>query len=143
MSVAQVPSLSRAVSCTALMLSAGVWLAGCGAKESGPVRYELSGAVTFAGKPVAAGEITFAPDGSQGNIGPGSFALISDGRYATSRGKGIVGGPYLVTIIGYDHPPRGEGSEEITLPLFPTHQTTVALPKKDCTLDFAVPRLAR
>jgi len=121
-----------------VFMMVGLCVAGC-AEQEGPPRYNLSGAVTFSGKPVVAGEITFAPDSSQANKGPGSYAVIQDGRYETYPGKGIVGGPHLVTIIGYDQPLAGEGSGKETLPLFPPYETTVDLPKQDSTFDFNVP----
>jgi hypothetical protein len=111
--------------------------AGCGRGER---LYHLSGKVTFAGKPVPKGTIVFEPDTSRGNQGSAAFAQIIDGRYDTrsGEGKGTVGGPHLVRILGLDGIPRGElvnGS-----PLFPEYTTTADLPRADATLDFDVPR---
>ena len=60
-------------------------LIGCG--KSGPERYEVSGAVTYHGRPVRGGRILFTPDTTQGNNGPGSVAEISNGMYYTRQGK--------------------------------------------------------
>ena len=102
----------------------GVWV--CGA--SGPERYELSGTVQFQGKPVPAGQIVFEPDSSKGNVGPQGMAEIREGKYDTRGGRGMVGGPHVVRIRGYDrlsldemHPPQ---------PLFPEYETTVDLSRK-------------
>jgi len=110
-------------------------LSGCGSEKI----YNLSGNVTFQGKPVPAGHIVFEPDTTAGNSGPPAFAKIKDGRYDTSilEGRGTVGGPHLVRILGLDGVPRGEllnGS-----PLFPEYSTSADLPKQDGTHDFEVP----
>jgi len=65
-------------------------------------RYEVSGTVLLDGRPAPLGEISFSPDASQGNSGPGSVARIVDGKYRTQPGKGIVGGPYRVRTVVYD-----------------------------------------
>lgn len=113
---------------------------GCGGAD-GPSRYEVSGAVTFQGKPVPSGEIVFEPDGSKGNKGPGSVTRIKNGKFQTEKDKGVVGGPYIVRIIGFDgvvvHEEASDGS-----PLFPPYETTVEFPKEDTVKDFDVP-LAR
>ena len=112
-----------------------VALAGCGGERV----YNLSGTVTFQGKPVPAGHIVFEPDASAGNKGPAAFAKIKDGRYDTSilEGRGTVGGPHLVLIHGRDGIPRGELLSG--LPLFRDYQTKVDLPKKSGARDFEVP----
>ena len=108
---------------------------GCG---GGPRVYELSGTVTYQGKPVPAGNIVFEPDTSQGNQGAPGYAKIKNGQYDTRQngGEGTVGGPHLVRIIGLDGVARGElvnGS-----PLFPEFNTTADLPKANATKDFDV-----
>src|SRR5262245_10803606 len=83
-----------------------VVLAGCGGERT----YELSGSVTFKGKPVPTGQIMLEPDASAGNKGPAAFAKIKDGHYDTRilEGRGTVGGPHIVQIQGRDGVPRGE-----------------------------------
>lgn len=113
-------------------------LAGCRGTE-GPSQYELSGTVTFQGKPVPAGTITFEPDAVKGNHGPQGFALIQDGRYDTrAEGRGSVGGPQVVRISGSDGVAAGEAFPT-GKPLFEPYTTSVDLPKESSTHDFDVP----
>jgi hypothetical protein len=115
--------------------------AGCRG-PSGPPRYDLSGAVTYGGKPVPAGYLVLAPDTANGNDGPGSQAEIHDGRYQTAPGQGIVGGRYVVTISGFDGKPielSGGMKNPQGTPLFPTYRVEVILPEQVATHDFDVP----
>jgi hypothetical protein len=125
----------RAPSPASLVVLLVVGLLGCG--DSGIPRYRVSGAVTFNGQPVPAGEVVFQPDASQGNKGPGSVALIKSGRYETASGKGVIGGPYVIRIAGFNGVPVGDSS--VGTSLFPPYQTSINLAKKDATQDFAVP----
>lgn len=113
---------------------------GCGG-PAGPARYDLSGAVTFGGKPVPAGRVVFEPDGDKGNAGPAAYAPISAGRYATPRGKGTVGGPHVVRITGTDGVPTPELPQGRML--FAEYRTTVDLPREASTKDFDVPADAK
>jgi len=118
-----------------LAVFSALLVAGCG--DRGPVNYRVSGAVTYNGQPVPAGEVVFQPDASLGNKGPGSVVLIKDGRYETDDGKGVVGGPYIVRIAGFDGVPVGDSS--VGTGLFPPYQTNVEFPKESTTKDFDVP----
>jgi hypothetical protein len=111
-------------------------LIGCGGGD-GPVKYGLEGAVTYQGKPVPRGQIIFAPDSSKGNNGPGSVALIRDGRYATHDDRGVVGGPYRVRVEGFDGVPSGDNADGAAL--FPAYEIEVDLPKEGGVRDFDVP----
>src|SRR5262245_29789774 len=72
---------------------------GCG--SDGPPRYRVHGMVTYEGKPVPAGTIIFEPDASQKNDGPQGLATIHAGLFDSAKGgKGTVGGPHRVTILG-------------------------------------------
>lgn len=124
----------------ALLASIVALLAGC---SSGERTYNLSGAVTYKGKPVPAGHIVFEPDTKTGNNGGPGFAKIKDGRYDTRvlEGRGTVGGPHLVTIYGLDGIPKGELLNGT--PIFPEYMTTADLPKQDGQKDFEVPVGAR
>jgi hypothetical protein len=110
--------------------------AGCG---GGPKLYDVSGAVTYDGKPLPAGVIYFDPDVLKKNDGPQGYALIKDGAYSTADagGKAVVGGPYLARIEGFD----GKPGNELPLgkALFTDFQQAVDLPRAACTRDFDVP----
>lgn len=111
-------------------------LTGC-SRSDGPPRYRLSGTVTHAGKPVPAGSVSFVPDVSEGNNGPGGLAKIKDGRFDTAEGTGHVGGPHIISVTGMD----GVASPDLPrgTPLFPSYKMSVDLPKEDSTQDIDVP----
>lgn len=113
--------------------------AGCGGRR-GPPRYPVTGAVTYAGRPLAAGRIAFEPETARGNRGPAGYGDIVNGRYTTYRTMGAVGGPHRVVIEGY----AGDSPEQWRKrrPLFPVHVTTVELPTGAATVDFDVPAAA-
>jgi hypothetical protein len=102
--------------------------------------YNLSGNVTYAGKPVPVGHIIFEPDSNAGNSGGSGFAKIKDGHYDTSilDGRGVLGGPHVVRIQGLDGIVRGELLNGI--PLFQEYVTTADLPKGNGAKDFDVPK---
>jgi hypothetical protein len=113
---------------------------GCG-RARGPARHDLSGSVTFHGKPVPVGTISFAPDTSKGNDGPGASAEIKDGVYSIRPGRGTIGGPHVVSISGFDGKPYKIGQDVYRAgkPLFPGVQIRVDLPKEPAKHDFALP----
>jgi hypothetical protein len=108
--------------------------------SSGERTYQLSGAITYDGKPVPAGHIVFEPDTNANNNGGSGFAKIKDGHYDTSilDGRGTVGGPHVVRIYGTDGIPRGELLNGI--PIFQEYYTNADLPKKNGAVDFTVPK---
>ncbi len=108
-----------------------VGLAGCGDGGDSTKRFDVSGAVTFDGKPVPSGTILFEPD--SGNRGPAGFAQIRDGKYDTSvGGKGTVGGPHVARLSGADK-----------TALFSDYVVKVDLPQQQSTKDFEVPASAK
>jgi hypothetical protein len=111
-------------------------LVGCRAEDK---RYDVSGTVTYAGKPIPKGLIFFDPDASKGMAGTQGFANIRDGKFDTAKhGKGIRGGPYVVRVSGFD----GKEASEAPFgqPLFPEYQEKRDLPAANSTLDIDVPR---
>jgi len=104
-----------------------VALAGCSKKQG-----QLSGTVTFKGKPVGNGEIVLTPDNSRGNRGPGVFVEIKDGTFRTPTQRGHWGGAYLATVTGY------KGREA----LFSSLEMQIDLPEGDTTYDLVVPDTA-
>jgi hypothetical protein len=106
-------------------------IVGCGSSGS-----DVSGEVTFAGKPVPAGRIYFNPDFSKNNNGPQGFAEIIDGRFDTrAGGHPACGGPTVVLIRGNDG-----GSDPV--PLFDGYQVALDLPTAASVQEFAVPESA-
>ncbi len=127
----------RPVLVSALVVSC--FLAGCG-RGDGPRRFEVSGKVTFDDMPVPAGRIQFEPDTSKANKGPAGYARIKDGTYSTQQtGKGTVGGPHVVVILGFDGKPRPGVELDSGTPMFPEYRSTVDLPEEPTTKDFDVP----
>lgn len=130
----QVSSRGSAVAGLVLGL---VILAGCG--ESGEKLHQVSGTVTYDGKPIPKGLIFFDPDASKGTGGMQGFANILDGKYNTAvEGQGIRGGTYEVRVNGFDgkqanDAPFGQG-------LFPEYRGAKELPKEDSTYDLDVPK---
>jgi hypothetical protein len=114
-----------------------VTIAGCG--NDGPERFQLAGRVTFRGQPVPAGTIIFEPDISKGNDGPQGVATITDGSFDTALGgRGTIGGPHHITILGCDGVNVTETSPQ-GKPLFAPHVTSADVPKRRAELNFAVP----
>jgi hypothetical protein len=117
-------------------------IGGCGSSPEGPPRFQISGRVTFDGKPVPKGFISFEPDTQAGNKGPGGGAPILNGQYKTERERGVVGGPHLVRIVGYGGVSETVEGEQLAdgKPLFETFETKFDFPKQHGTADFQVPK---
>jgi len=118
------------------LVTVAIFFGGC-ERPRGPSRYPVSGCVTRGGVPLALGRISFEPETSQGNRGPGAYGEISAGRYETYRTMGAVGGRHRVVIEGYaGSTPEQQQKRK---PLFPPHVTTVDLPLEKTAVDFEVP----
>ncbi|WDI43985.1 hypothetical protein [Bremerella sp. P1] len=96
----------------------------------------LTGKVTYDGKPVPRGTITFSPDTQQGNSGHGSKAIINDGTYTTRESFGLVGGPHVVRIEGFDGIAHGDNSDGKLL--FRAHEESYDLPMESGDYDFEI-----
>lgn len=119
-----------------------VVLSGC--SRSGPARYNLSGTVKFDGKPLPVGFIYFIPDESKGNKGPGSGAEIKNGSYSTPSGGGVIGGPMIVKIDGFDGVSKDLGGEVVAngSALFEAYEVRVDIEKKNGKKDFEFDKAA-
>jgi hypothetical protein len=103
-------------------LHSRAWLVGvlapalvCGCAR-GPVRYEVSGKVTYKGQPVEEGIIDFEPLDSQGSK---DGATILNGEYRVPKEKGLFPGRYKVAIvIGDGAPTSGNAEPSARLPGF-------------------------
>lgn len=123
----------------ALFAIGSLVVAGC---NNGPKRVEVSGDVSFDGKPLPAGRIFFNPDFTKGNDGPQGYAEIKNGKYNTrSSGKGACGGATVVKIEGYE---AGAGDKPgfVGAKLFNEYETKLDLPLETCTRNFDVPASA-
>ena len=125
--------LARAFVPGALMAAVVV---GCGGE---PPDYDVSGTVTFAGKPVPKAVISFDPDVGKGAQGPPGYADAVDGAFDTRKvGKGVRGGPYRIRVSGFDGKPAYENP--YGKPLFPEYVMTKDFPKEASTLTIDVPK---
>lgn len=123
------------------VLVASFCAVGCGGPE-GSGTYQLTGTVSYQGAVVPNGNITLIPNHVKGNRGPGASAAIKGGKFATSPGKGHVGGAYILEITGYDGVPvpSPEGDMDTSgTPLFPPYRLEVELPKGNEDLSVEVP----
>jgi hypothetical protein len=110
--------------------------------NNGPKRVDVSGDVTFDGKPLPAGRIFFNPDFTKGNDGPQGYAEIKNGKYNTrTNGKGACGGATVVKIEGYQ---AGAGDKPgfVGPKLFNEYETKLDLPLETCNRNFDVPASA-
>ncbi|MBA2115569.1 hypothetical protein [Bremerella alba] len=124
------------LSLTALAIMSLVSLTGCGSSNE-IERHHLSGKVTFQGKPVPVGMISFEPSGN--GIG-GGFAPIRDGEYDTAEdGRGHLGGVSMVRISGFDGIANPSNPDAPPNPLFSSVETTVTLPDSTDEMDFSLP----
>lgn len=95
------------VSVTAAVLIACLMFAtGCGAKASTRKLIKVSGTVTFAGKPLETGTITFVAEGNEpmnaaGDIKAGKYTLSTE-----KPGDGAPPGAYKVRIESWATPPK-------------------------------------
>jgi hypothetical protein len=115
---------------------------------SAPSHYEVTGTVTYNGVPVPAGFVVFSPDETKNNSGYSTSAEIRDGKYATTKGRGVRGGPYIATINAYDGQAiedkevvRPEGKAVVNplgKPLVSGFKTSVDLPKENSEQNFTL-----
>ena len=104
-------------------------------------RHRLQGTVEFDGKPVPFGTIYFDPDTTKANKGPQGFAKIVEGKFDTDQGgKGHVGGPMKVRIVGYASAPSTTDVDAPVEALFPDFVEAVELEKAEDTRGFLIPK---
>ncbi|MBS0264032.1 MAG: hypothetical protein JSS02_19000 [Planctomycetes bacterium] len=110
--------------CLFLMLT----LAGCGAEVEVPELYQVTGKVTYQGKPVPRAKITFIPmnkdDAKRAGL-PGDRAAAEtddDGNFLVTWGtenEGAPAGKYMVTILAYPEPGPNDDPETAPPSLIP------------------------
>ncbi|WP_406699057.1 hypothetical protein V5E97_09275 [Singulisphaera sp. Ch08] len=87
--------LRRALVFRSLSIAISVAAFGCGGAADGPPREPVYGAVTFDGKPLEKGLITFTPANGGELVVSG---LILDGQFSLTREEGPGLGPHRVDI---------------------------------------------
>ncbi|WP_207394469.1 hypothetical protein [Bremerella alba] len=121
-------------------------LTGCNGSNESATAFHVRGQVQFEGNPLPAGRIYFTPDASLGNQGPQGTATIEDGMYDTEDSRfGIVGGPYIVRIDGYDGVQPSD-DEDGLFPdgqvIFRDYEVKLEFPQADHVADLDVPASA-
>lgn len=127
-----------------ILLSAGLLMFACfaiGCKPATKVS-QISGTVSFNGKPVPAGYITFTPDVGAGTLGQVVGFQIEDGKYdsSTNTPPGIQAGTYKIRIGGFDGikiPMYGQGKQ-----IFNPIEDSFVVPEGTTTKNFEVPASA-
>ena len=97
------PARSAGRSRLLLIAALGLSLPACG--SSGPPMGSVSGKITYQGKPVTQGAVTFSsttPSGrnATGQIDPGGYYTVQ----TENPGDGALVGDYAVTIYAHDEP---------------------------------------
>lgn len=126
------------------LLGSGVLLFACfalGCKPATKVS-QISGTVSFKGKPVPAGYITFTPDVGAGTLGQVVGFQILEGKYDSSKNTppGLQPGTYKIRIGGFDGikiPMWGQGKQ-----IFNPIEDSFVVPDGTSTKDFEVPASA-
>ena len=114
-------------------------LVGC---NPAPKVAQISGTVTFMGKPVPAGYVTFTPDVATGTLGQVVGFQIKDGKYDSKANvpSGIPPGSYQVRIGGFDGvkiPMWGQGKQ-----IFNPIEDNCTVTDGTSTKDFEIPASA-
>jgi hypothetical protein len=113
---------------------------GCGSEER--PRHQLSGLVTFNGKPVEMGSIRFEADASVGDFAPVCYAQIRDGKYQTAPESSPGEGKYSVLVMGIDVPnivkSDTPGIPDEMPAQFPPYKTDLMVPPPTGTFDVEV-----
>lgn len=132
------PSWFLTLPCTMLLLC------GCGKAEA--PKADITGTVTFAGKPLVFGTIDFVPDESKSHHGPGGSAEIRNGAFdTTATQSGVFAGPHMIRVSGYEAIPTVSGSgapDSPPPPLFLEYPTTADI-QSGVPLVIEVPESAR
>jgi hypothetical protein len=105
---------------------------GCGTRRKNGVT--LTGAVTFNGRPVPAGQVVFL---SEGRITSSGIAVIKDGVYRTVDGREPVSGPQVVRFQLCDG--VRSGMAPYGQLIAPVQEIEVTLAQAETTRDFHLP----
>lgn len=136
------PTFRRPALAALFLAAAG--LVGC--SDGRPKTAPVKGTVTYAGKPVDKGSISFIPDGlpvATGELGPGGAYTLTTFK----KGDGAVLGRHKVVITAFQESADPvEASAKLPPPLIPlkymnlmTSGLTAEVKDGDNTIDFALP----
>lgn len=118
-----------------ILAAALLCLAGC----SSDTLHDVTGTVTYDGKPLPAGVVWFDPDAKHPGNPPQGFAYVKDGKFnSAEQGRGIKPGSYLIRVEGFDGKPGNE--LPMGKPLFTNFEEKRDLPKGPVTLELTVPK---
>ena len=122
-----------------LVGGAAVLVLAAGCPSSGPQMAQISGTVSFLGKPVPAGWISFTPEAGKGMV---RVCQIRDGAYDSSKEgqPGIFPGKNLVRIAGFDGkkvPLWGQGKQ-----IFNPVDDVLDIQPGTTTKNFVIPEAA-
>ncbi len=113
---------------------------GCGRTER-VTKHPIMGTVTHGGDSVPSGSLRFTPDAEKGNRGPATTITIADGKYQSLAEYGVIGGPYLVEIIGFEALTNEQAAAFATpKPLFKPYTVAVDLNAGENVKNFDVPK---
>lgn len=113
---------------------------GCGRTER-VTKHPITGAVTHGGDPVPSGSLRFTPDAEKGNRGPATTITIADGKFQSLPGYGVIGGPYIVEITGFEALTGEQARALVTpRPLFNPYSVAVDLDAGVNVKNFDVPK---
>ena len=79
------------------------------------------------------------PDAAKGNRGPGAYSDIANGRFSTPPGKGHVGGPHRLRIMGFEYSTDTATGDLVGRQLFPIYDLELDLPRANSVQEFVVP----
>lgn len=110
--------------------------------DSQPKLSQISGNVTFKGKPVPAGYVSFSPNLDAGTEGHVRVFMVENGVYDSAKASepGIPPGTYTIEIAGFDgvRIPMYFQGKQIFNPVKDKH----VVPEGITTKDFEVPESA-
>ena len=126
----------KTLTASAIALGLALSAFGCGGRTGKPAMGQVHGVVSFEGKPLDKGRVTFTPENGDGTSGGnGAMGMIgSDGSYTLTTfdtGDGATLGKHIVTVtvptedINELNKPRADGSIAYVLPkeLIPKNYT--------------------
>lgn len=111
---------------------------GCGQKS--PKRFRVQGAITYEGKAVPQGTISFSA--TKGGLKYSGYAGIVNGRFdSLLDGQGHIGGEQTIVVIGGDAPTASsDGGEAFVSSTIGPIEWTEVFPASSVTLRLTLPR---